>query len=100
MKNHQQPNNRLSKSISILKIPDATATAKPYTTLRSAVVSYDQKEWLRVPTDFDVKTGELSIRHTPARDTAQYAFFAPFTQHAVILLPPPSLGYRTATLIR
>jgi len=48
-----------------------------------AVASYDQDNWFRVETAFDGK--ELTIRHTPERDTVYYAYFAPY----------PTSRYRT-----
>lgn len=42
-----------------------------------AVASYDRQRWFRVPTDYDGR--RLTIRHTPARDSVWYAYFAPYS---------------------
>lgn len=41
-----------------------------------AVASYDRQDWFRVPADYDGT--ELTIRHTPERDSVYYAYFAPY----------------------
>jgi murein tripeptide amidase MpaA len=43
----------------------------------SAVASYDQKRWFRVPTTFD--GAELVLSHTPRADTCFYSYFAPYS---------------------
>ncbi len=42
-----------------------------------AFVSYDRKEWFRVPTDFDGK--QLIISHTPQHDSIYFAYFVPYS---------------------
>lgn len=42
-----------------------------------AVASYDRQTWFRVPTDFDGE--ELTICHTPLRNSIYYAYFAPYS---------------------
>jgi murein tripeptide amidase MpaA len=49
-------------------------------------VSYDRKEWFRVPTQFDGKV--LSFHHTPQFNCVYYAYFTPysFEQHQDLLM--------------
>jgi hypothetical protein len=42
-----------------------------------AVATYDRQHFFRVPTDYDGK--RLTIRHTPARDSVYYSYFAPYS---------------------
>ncbi|MEJ7670216.1 MAG: M14-type cytosolic carboxypeptidase [Casimicrobiaceae bacterium] len=42
-----------------------------------AAASYDRRAWFRVPTTFDGK--ELTIEHTPERDSIYYAYFEPYS---------------------
>lgn len=50
-----------------------------------AVASYDRADWFRVPTTFD--DGELTIAHTPLRDSVYYAYFEPYSweRHLALL---------------
>ena len=50
-----------------------------------AVASYDRETWFRVPTTFDEE--ELSIAHTPERDSIYYAYFEPYSweRHLALL---------------
>jgi murein tripeptide amidase MpaA len=40
-------------------------------------VSYDKKNWFRIPGEYDGKT--LTIRHTPEYESVYYAYFVPFS---------------------
>ena len=40
------------------------------------VASYDEKNWFRVPTEYDGST--LTIKHTAVESTTSYAFFVPY----------------------
>jgi murein tripeptide amidase MpaA len=50
-----------------------------------AVASYDRETWFRVPTSYDGR--ELTIRHTPERDSVYYAYFEPYSweRHLTLL---------------
>ena len=50
-----------------------------------AVASYDRETWFRVPTTFDGR--ELTIEHTPLRDSIYYAYFEPYSweRHLALL---------------
>ena len=50
-----------------------------------AVASYDRVDWFRVPTTFD--GSELTIAHTPLRDSIYYAYFEPYSwdRHLALL---------------
>ena len=50
-----------------------------------AVASYDRIDWFRVPTTFD--GSELTIAHTPLRDSIYYAYFEPYSweRHLALL---------------
>lgn len=50
-----------------------------------AVASYDRGDWFRVPTTFD--GSELTIAHTPLRDSVYYAYFEPYSweRHLALL---------------
>lgn len=43
----------------------------------AAAASYDHVNWFRVPTSFDGK--EMTISHTPQRDSVYYAYFEPYS---------------------
>ncbi len=42
-----------------------------------AVATYDRQHYFRVPCEFDGQ--RLTIRHTPARDSVYYSYFAPYS---------------------
>jgi murein tripeptide amidase MpaA len=42
-----------------------------------AAASYDRNFWFRVPTSFDGR--EMTIDHTPERDSVYYAYFTPYS---------------------
>ena len=43
----------------------------------AAVASYDRIAWFRVPTTYDGT--QLTIEHTPLRDSIYYAYFEPYS---------------------
>ena len=51
----------------------------------AAVASYDHVNWFRVPTSFDGT--EMTITHTPQRDSVYYAYFEPYSweRHLALL---------------
>jgi murein tripeptide amidase MpaA len=74
----QLPRQRGARSAPDLHIDNAGATSYPpgWKDYR-AVATYDRQHFFRVPTDYDGK--RLTIRHTPARDSVYYSYFAPYS---------------------
>ena len=62
----------------------------------NAVVSYDQNDWLRVPSSYDGQT--LTITTTMRRNTLWVAYFAPYTEERHQALIGGAQGSRTANV--